>query len=357
MSCYEKYGMLMSHDVVEIKNFAINGDGWAREPVLRRMPDGSLLCLHYTGGPWEPDDANYVEVTRSYDDGETWTKGEKLFDHPMKAVWAPELFVVGDDVYAIVHMFNTPNWYCGLNVFWALSRDSGKTWTEPTTMPGHSKCFSHRQGIVMSNGEWFFPIYCQEQRKGFDVIFDRDNLSHGKAWIFCVAGMVCKPGWKDVQVYGYRSANEVHVWENNAVELEPGHLVMFMRASGTCVLYRMDSYDYGKTWSDLLPTDIPNGDSKITLYKIADTVILLGNQCKDRSCLSLWVSNDGCDTWSTKLELAKIGNADNMPQIDHNPKMICYPDGFVDYEQKVLYVAFENGVSHFLMKIPFADFL
>lgn len=350
-------GMILSHPITVIKDFSVNGDGWAREPVLRRMPDGSLLCLHYTGGPWEPDDANYAEATRSYDDGKTWTAGEKLFDHPSKAVWTPEMFVVGDDVYVMVHTFNTSSWYCGLNVFWSLSKDSGKTWTEPTTMPGHSKSFSHRRGIVMSNGQWFFPIYCQEQREGFDVSFDRKNYAHGKNWPFCVAAMVCKPGWEDVQVYGYKSGEKVFLWENNVVELEPGHLIMLMRASGTKLLYRMDSYDYGKTWTNATATDIPNGDSKITLFKIGDSVVLLGNQCGNRSSLSLWVSNDNLQTWETKIELAKIGDPKTMPQIEHNPKMICYPEGFADEEKEVFYMAFENGITHFLMKIPFSDFL
>ena len=31
---------------------------YAREPVIRRLPDGSLLCLFLTGGPTEPDNQN-----------------------------------------------------------------------------------------------------------------------------------------------------------------------------------------------------------------------------------------------------------------------------------------------------------
>ena len=42
---------------------------YAREPVLRRMKDGSLVCLFLTGGPKEPDNDNVVKITRSEDEG------------------------------------------------------------------------------------------------------------------------------------------------------------------------------------------------------------------------------------------------------------------------------------------------
>ena len=47
---------------------------YAREPVIRRMPDGSLLCLFLTGGPTEPHNENKTVACRSFDGGDTWTE-------------------------------------------------------------------------------------------------------------------------------------------------------------------------------------------------------------------------------------------------------------------------------------------
>ena len=62
---------------------------YAREPLLRRMPDDSLVCLHYSGGPREPDDDNVELITRSYDDGATWSAPQVLFEHPSRGVYYP----------------------------------------------------------------------------------------------------------------------------------------------------------------------------------------------------------------------------------------------------------------------------
>ncbi len=45
-----------------------------REPVFRRMPDNSFLCLFLTGGPTEPHDRNVVMAIRSEDYGKTWSE-------------------------------------------------------------------------------------------------------------------------------------------------------------------------------------------------------------------------------------------------------------------------------------------
>lgn len=42
---------------------------YAREPVLRRMPDGSLISFALSGGLREPANDNIVLVTRSTDNG------------------------------------------------------------------------------------------------------------------------------------------------------------------------------------------------------------------------------------------------------------------------------------------------
>jgi len=54
-------------------------DIYGREPILAMMPDRSLICTFLTGGTIEPENANCVEVTRSFDGGKTWEK-PRLFD-------------------------------------------------------------------------------------------------------------------------------------------------------------------------------------------------------------------------------------------------------------------------------------
>ncbi|MFA9478094.1 exo-alpha-sialidase [Phycisphaerales bacterium AB-hyl4] len=348
-----------SYPVQVIHNFGEGHFGSAREPVLRRMQDGSLLCFHYTGGPWEPHDENCIVRTISLDDGKTWSQPEVIFNHPRRATWGPELFAEDGKVMAFVHTFNTDRWYGEMKTFLAISSDSGRTFTEPSMMPGPSGNVVMRRTIVLSNGDWLTPCYWQEHLSGFTNEFTREGFSQGGEWRFRVGVVRANnQDWKTANVVGRLENEHCDLWEPNAVEIAPGHIVMFMRASGTGVLYRAESLDYGRSWSEAVPTDIPNADTKITLLKIRNKTILLNNPTsRGRSRIELWVSDDGCENWATRIEVARLKTQGRAGVNEHYiPAMVCYPDGFVDEAQESIYVAFEDGACHYMAKIPLADF-
>ena len=76
---------------------------FAREPVLRRMADGSLISTALSGGPGEPHEDNFVSSVRSEDEGKTWSKPEILFRHGERAVWVTEIFTEGVCPMMFVH--------------------------------------------------------------------------------------------------------------------------------------------------------------------------------------------------------------------------------------------------------------
>lgn len=55
----------------------------------------------------------------------------------------------------------------------------------------------------------------------------------------------------------------------NVVELEDGHLIAFMRSREADFIYSSESFDYGDTWSDPVPTVLPNNNSSISALKLA----------------------------------------------------------------------------------------
>ena len=85
------------------KYFIADYGEYGREPVIRQMSDGTIICLSLTGGETEPRPENYVAITRSY--------------------------------------------------------DRGKTWSVPSSIPGCAGRCSFRQGFRLSNGDIFFPVY------------------------------------------------------------------------------------------------------------------------------------------------------------------------------------------------------
>lgn len=323
------------------------GETWgqAREPVLRRMPDGSLLCLHYSGGPREPDDRNVVLVTRSHDDGTTWSAAEVLFAHPTRAVWATELFTEGGVPCIFLHTFDAASHYLELKTYRSFSRDAGRTWSEPVSLPGGAGGVCVRQGAAMRDGTWVFPIYWQEELAGWSWQKTGPEYQPHPQWRFCSGLLRSEDRGRTFTLHGNLRAN-FDLWEPNVTESAPGRLLMLIRASGQGVLYRADSPDGGRTWSVPYPTGLANPGTKLTLLSLGDCLVLVNNaHAKDRTHLSIWTSTDGGDTWRRKVEVA-------APE-----DRLFYPHAFADPARESLYLACEDGKRHFLTKIPFADIL
>ncbi len=320
----------------------------AREPVLRPMPDGSLACLIYSGGPTEPHDENVVLITRSLDRGATWSAAEVLFKHDTRGVWATELFTEGERPCIFVHTFDAASHYLELKSYRSFF-DSG-TWSEPVSLPGGFGNVIARQGVVLTDGSWVFPVYWQEALGGWNWKKDGPGYQPHDKWRFVSGALRSDDGGESFSLHGNLRA-DINLWEPNIVEVSPNHLVMLMRADGVPLKYRSESVDGGRTWSPPEPSDIPDANSKMTLLRWGQRVILLHNPAAvagwlNRRTLSLWVSEDGCKTWPIKIDLAKGVEGDLI---------VCYPHAFIDHDEQILYVACDTAVTHYLLKVPLAD--
>lgn len=323
---------------------------FGREPIIRPMPDGSIACLIFTGGETEPRNENIVAITNSYDRGLNWTKPKVIFRHKTRGVWATEIFTEGKRPCVFVHTFDATSHYLEIRAHRSFSADNGKNWSEPISLSGNVNNVSIRQGIVLKNGTWIFPVYWQEVLSGFD--WDKESKpaigNDQGLWQFFCGVIRSNDCGKTFSAHGNIRA-DTHLWEPNIVELESNHLLMYIRANEGGYLYKSESFDGGLSWSEPGSSNIPNAGTKISLVKIGDAVIMLHNPNSEyRNPLSLWVSKDNCKTWNTKLDIAWS---------DIPTRQICYPHAFADENEKILYVAIDTRWEFYLLKIPFADFL
>lgn len=312
------------------------------EAILRVMPNGEWVTFIQTGGFTEPDIENDVYLSRSADRGETWSPLVRLFDIPGKATYQTEAMVLGDEVTLFVTVHNGKfldweQWMC-------TSRDSGYTWSElvPLPVPELFERTFIRTLYVKRNGELVLPFqhyHVPEEelarlkaedrfimrtdrcRSENGVLISSDN---GKTWEMRGGVHLEFPYWN---------------WaENNVVELRDGRMVMLIRADRTSVLYRSDSADGGRTWSEPYPSGIVNAGAKLRLFRLKDDrIAMLHNPAPwiaskglaSRNPLSLWISDDDMQTWSCKRDLVTF------------PGGLSYPDGFVDEEEGVIHFAFD----------------
>lgn len=318
-------------------------DDYGREPIIRKTKNGTLLCVCLSGGTWDPQNANVVKIQRSFDDGKTWSKPQVLFSHHSRGVWSSEIFVDNDKIMLVIQTYNAECYYRELQTFYSISNDNGNTWSEPISFPNGINGISIRQGIKLSNGSYLFPIYYGEVVNNFDwkgVTDWHDNLK------FCCGVMLSNDRLKSYERYGYIKSEKC-LWEPNCIEVENGHIIMYMRNNNAPYLGISHSYDYGKTWTDFKQTNIPNPNTKVTLVKSNDLILLISNfnkvvGVKNRTHLQIWVSKDG-------------ENFYNKIKIEEDNENFFYPHAFFDDEKQLLYVAYENSKQFWLKKISFED--
>lgn len=319
-------------------------DKLACDTTLRAMPDGSWVMVMLGGGDREPDPRNAVFLSRSADEGGTWSAMERIdFGFPREgdtiALVPTELMV--HEGRCTLFFATHDGVFGGWKEWFAVSGDSCKTWGEPQPAPGrlHDRTFI-RNHLVTRDGRLMLPFQHYVGAPRHDpvngVLISGDG---GETW--SEHGNIRLTD--DENYKGWA--------ENNIVELLDGRIAMIIRADGLGgVLYYAESTDGGKTWPEFArKTAIPNPGSKATLYGLGgNTVGLLHNpNPMSRRPLGFWISFDGMKTWPCQRILR--GDLEGS---------FNYPDGFVSDDRQWLHFAFDHNraqaihVSARLPEIP-----
>ena len=266
------------------------------------------------------------------------------------------MFIDDDKIMLVVQTYNAECYYRELQTFYSTSFDNGNTWSEPISFPNGINGISIRQGIKLSNNSYLFPIYYGEVINNFDwqnVKKWHDNFR------FCCGVIISNDKLKSYERYGYIKSEKC-LWEPNCIEIENGHIIMYMRNNNDPYLGISHSYDYGKTWSTFKKTDIPNPNTKVTLIKANDLILLISNfnnimGFKNRTHLQIWISKDG-ENFYKQIRIAIDQIRDNKKiKLEDDDKLFFYPHAFFDENSQLLYVAYENSKQFWLKKIPFKE--
>jgi predicted neuraminidase len=327
------------------------------DTTLRELPDGSWILFILAGGDTEPSPLNYTGVTRSKDQGKSWTPLERFdvgFPREGQTIGQgpTELMILGQRS-TLFFSTHSKHWANDWKSWFLHSDDSFQTWSKPFPAPGRleNRTFL-RNHIVTKDGRILVPfqhyIGPDDQKKLPPLERDFTNPRNGV--------LMSADGGKSWSEHGnirLTPNSRYFGWaENNLVELSDGKLVMLIRADGLGgVLYRAESTDGGRTWPEFAsPTQIPNPGSKATLYSLGgDTVAMLHNpNSKHRSPMALWISFDGLKTWPYQRVL-------QTESCDGPKGRMNYPDGFVSKDKQWLHFAFDDNrhrAVHYSAKLP-----
>jgi hypothetical protein len=321
--------------------------GWRHEGVtyrlacgasLAEMPNGDLLCWWLSGSDNEPATDNNVLASRSTDQGKSWG--------------APYVLVAaGKDPGALTVMHTTPDgsviafgahWpadlqYTVWRYFRITSTDNGHSWTqqEPVRVRATDDIMFCRP-IRLQNGEYLFPASFFEKRPApltasIDALAHACSEADAKLLPPDPAGTVpdkfathlhgcsvlttADPNLRQLVEHAGIRNRPLGLLEGTAVELQDGRIVMLMRAEYGGFLWRAESQDNGRTWSDAWQTDIPNPTSLPALIRLPDGRIALIHNAVggcvgrrgNRDPLSIWLSDDEMATWYLKEDIITGG--------------------------------------------------
>jgi predicted neuraminidase len=184
-----------------------------------------------------------------------------------------------------------------------VSTDNGHTWGSVGTAFAEPGSFCRQPILVMSNGEWLFPLYYslldEEEAHGSDYSVMKISSDEGRTW-------------REYPVPGSRG--RVHA---TVVELAPGRLIAFLRSRAADRIYLSRSDDYGRTWTEPAPTVLPNNNASIRAVRLQSGALALAfnqfsaqNEDPHRTIwprrrwpLSLALSEDSGATWPAMRHL------------------------------------------------------
>lgn len=356
---------------------------WTREALLRKVGPNELICTWTTGGFSEPAPGNYTMISRSSDGGKTWSKAG-TFTHPTRGLFTTELFSPREgELHAFLQTYGFGVWMTQLHSYRAISRDGGKTWSGPHSIPGGIQNVWVNRGIVHSSGRWIIPVSWAEliseewaepstgrapaQGQVGERILKQEELPNGAdsmlqykagcGWAdrnhrYVCGVMISDDNGETYRLCGYLKGG-AHGWliEPRVVELSNGHIAMLIRSQKDGWLWRSESADKGETWAAATQSEIPNPAAKVHPLRARDGRIFLihnpvanqGEVMGGRNPLSLWISRDDMKTWDVKMDLVKDANKNVS---------LNYPDGFLDEDKQEFVFVWEDTKSVFLMRVP-----
>jgi predicted neuraminidase len=133
------------------------------DTTLRKLPDKSWVLFMLAGGDKEPSPENYTGVTRSQDQGKTWSPLER-FDVGFPREGATigqgptELMTLGTRS-TLFFSTHSKHWANDWRSWFLTSDDSFKTWSKPVAVPGRLKERTFiRNHIVARDGRIIVPF-------------------------------------------------------------------------------------------------------------------------------------------------------------------------------------------------------
>lgn len=226
----------------------------AHAPALLELPDGTMLCAWFAGSYEGSADISIV-CARLEPGADHWSEPLQISHDPYRSEQNPSLFLApSGEIWAMYtsqldRVAGKDNMQYTSVVKRQRSLDGGFSWEEAEILFPKEGTFCRQPIQILSNGRWIFSNW---------ICTDSPSGLAGDPTVFQISddqGMT----WKEIEMP--HSNGKVHA---NIVELESGHLIAFMRSRAADFIYQSQSDDWGESWTEPVPTVLPNNNSSIS---------------------------------------------------------------------------------------------
>lgn len=229
----------------------------AHAPTMLELENGDIL-LAWFAGSFEGDADINIICSRLSKKSNKWEEPIVISNDPKRSDQNPSLFMNSNGEIWVMYTSQLGR-QPGINnmqytsqIRKQVSNNFGKTWSNYETIFPESGTFARQPIQILSNGRWIYGNWiCSDSNTlAGDISAFKISDDNGKSW-------------KHVEVPN--SFGRVHP---TVVEFENGHLKAFMRSRLADYIYFTESFDYGDSWSEPLPTILPNNNSGISAIKL-----------------------------------------------------------------------------------------
>lgn len=307
--------------------------------TLVRLRDGQFLVAWF-GGTEEKDPD--VGIWLSKGRPGNWSEPKEVAKIREDAHWNPVLQLAEDGTIYLYFKVGKeiPSWETWVK----KSSDNGETWSDAYELVKGDKGGRgpvKNKLIVLSDGTWLAGA--SNEIKRWEVFVDRSE-DKGKTW---KASSYFKIDTNEIKGKG---AIQPTLWET-----EPGKVHMLVRTTSG-IIGRSDSEDFGKTWTPIYDTKLPNPNSGIDLTQFPDGTLALAynpdaKNWGSRSPLSIGLSFDNGKTWKDKIDIETGKKTDEFSY----PAIISWGDSVaVTYTWNRQKIAFwlgtKDDIKHLIKK-------
>ncbi|GMB01505.1 sialidase family protein [Pelosinus sp. IPA-1] len=219
------------------------------------LENGDFLCVWFAGSQEGIADIS-IYISRLNKGESEWTEPVKISDDSTRSEQNPILFPAPDGKLWLLYTAQKSGNQDTAIVRYRISADNGYTWGEIQTLFDTPGTFIRQPIVVLDNGEWIIPIFYCRVTPGKKWVGDDDTSA---VKISADSGRT----WTEYQVPN--STGCVHM---NIEKLEDGTLLALYRSRWADNIYMSRSLDNGRTWTEPVPTELPNNNSSIQFTKL-----------------------------------------------------------------------------------------